>query len=128
MIGGVGEDDLKGDKDDDILIGGFTAHDQDLAALEAIMAEWTSAGDYADRIANLDGTTGGSGANGAYYLIAGDPTDPTVTVWDDGDKDTLQGHKGLDWFFADLDHNDGDDDKVKDDKNGEVVEFICDLP
>jgi hypothetical protein len=52
---------------------------------------------------------------------------PAVTVWDDGVKDTLQGQKGLDWFFADLDGAHGDDDKVKDDK-GEIVDLIYDLP
>jgi hypothetical protein len=54
--------------------------------------------------------------------------DPATTVFDDGVKDTLKGDKGLDWFFADLDNQDGDDDKVKDKKNDEVLDLIYDLP
>ena len=49
-------------------------------------------------------------------------------MFDDGVKDTLKGDKSLDWFFADLDKQDGDDDKVKDKKNDEVLDLIYDLP
>jgi hypothetical protein len=44
------------DAGDDLLIAGPTAFDADLAALAAVMAEWTSARNYADRVANLRGT------------------------------------------------------------------------
>jgi chitodextrinase len=127
LIGGEGRDNLSGDKGDDILIGGVTDHDTDLAALSAIMAEWTSERSYNERTANLNGTTGGSGANGSCYLIAGSRADPATTVFDDGIKDTLKGHEGRDWFFADLDRQDGDDDTVKDRTGNEMLDIVCDL-
>jgi hypothetical protein len=54
--------------------------------------------------------------------------DPATTVFGDGVKDTVKGDKSLDWFFADLDKQDGDEDKVKDKKNDEVLDLIYDLP
>ena len=44
LIGGTGADWLNGNEGDDLLIGGTTDHDNDLAALQAIRAEWASAG------------------------------------------------------------------------------------
>ncbi len=93
----------------------------------AVMAEWSSDRSYSDRVANLNGTSGGSGDNGTYYLIAGDPADPATTVYDDGARDTLRGEKGRDWFFADLDNEDGDDDRVKDKKSYELLDLVYDL-
>ncbi|HLQ44698.1 MAG TPA: calcium-binding protein, partial [Planctomycetaceae bacterium] len=65
LIGGAGADTLGGDAGDDILIGGTSSHSSDIAALAAIMAEWTSANDYTTRVANL---LNGGGANGATVL------------------------------------------------------------
>ncbi len=67
----------------DLLIGGSTDHDENAAALVALLNEWGSGLAYADRIAHLrDG------------LLSSD------TVADDADADTLQGQGDLDWFWA----------------------------
>jgi Ca2+-binding RTX toxin-like protein len=98
IIGGDGADKIVGNAEDDLLIAGRTAFDADQAALAAVMAEWTSTANYADRLAHLQGSVGG--ANGSYFLV----TDgPGATVTDDGLKDVLTGDLGRDWFFANLD-------------------------
>ena len=48
LIGGDGRDSLSGNLGSDILIGGSTRYDDDHAALEAIMAEWTREDDGKD--------------------------------------------------------------------------------
>jgi hypothetical protein len=50
---------LRGGSDDDLLIGGTTAHDNNIAALLQILAEWTSTDDYATRTDKLRNGTGG---------------------------------------------------------------------
>jgi Ca2+-binding RTX toxin-like protein len=93
LVGGMGSDVLQGLGGDDILIGGRTTYDANQAALDAIMAEWTGIGTYAQRVAHLTGTPGG--LNGTTYLIKG------TTVLDDNKAgDTLTGGLGLDLFFA----------------------------
>ena len=62
-----------GNSGDDILIAGTTAFDHNQAALAAIMAEWTSARSYADRVANLSGTGSGPRDNGSVFLMASGP-------------------------------------------------------
>ncbi len=85
LIGGYGSDTLDGGNDDDIVIGSLTVHDNDLAALNAIMLEWTPTSVlYTDRIANLASLLGAS------------------TVIDDDELDVLRGGRNLDWFLADL--------------------------
>ena len=60
LVGGLGADVLHGDGGDDILIGGTTDYDSNLAALDAIMAEWgRTDADYNTRIKHLNGTLGG---------------------------------------------------------------------
>ena len=95
MIGGAGRDQLTGRELGDLLIGGSTDHDADVAALQAIMAEW-SRGDlgYADRIDHLRGTVAG-GLNGGVLLN-------DTTVSDDADRDKMQGREDLDWFWGDV--------------------------
>src|SRR5439155_17228318 len=92
---------------DDILIGGTTAYDNDVAALIAIMDEWTSNHDFATRRANLTDT--GSGLqwrlNADYFLL---DSGSGQTVFNDSSSDTLTGSAGSDWFFA------GTADKVTD--------------
>jgi Ca2+-binding RTX toxin-like protein len=93
LIGGLGSDVLQGLGGDDILIGGRTTYDSDLSALFNIMAEWTGAGTYAQRVAHLTGEAGG--LNGTTYLIKG------TTVLDDNKVgDTLTGGLGMDLFFG----------------------------
>ncbi|MGE3818629.1 MAG: Calx-beta domain-containing protein [Isosphaeraceae bacterium] len=87
IIGGLGADVLNGVAGDDLLIGGTTDHDDDLAALRAIMDEWTSSVSYATRVARLTGSGG----------LLGDDR-----VWDDLAANVIQGASGQDLFFASL--------------------------
>lgn len=96
LIGGDGADRIRGDQADDILIAGTTAHDSDPAALGAISAEWTSSRTYAERVNNLrDGSGTATRSNGSIFLSVG------VTVFNDGDADSLSGNAGTDWFIFD---------------------------
>jgi Ca2+-binding RTX toxin-like protein len=113
LIGGTGADTLTGGPADDLLIAGSTAYDADEAALYAVMAEWTSARDYATRTANLSGTGTGSRLNGNYFLRVTDDV-ATTTVFDDVSADVLTGGGGQDWFFANL-------------RGGGVLDLITDL-
>lgn len=87
LIGGAGKDTLSGDAGDDILIGGTSSVSNNVAALNAVMAEWTSGNDFATRVNNL---TNGGGANGSTKLSA---TNDSVA-------DRLTGGNELDWFFS----------------------------
>ncbi|MEK7422828.1 MAG: hypothetical protein AAB131_03200, partial [Actinomycetota bacterium] len=97
LIGGEGADTLKGDnqgpdgegngngddngddngghgreKNQDIMIGGTTYHDDNDEALQAILAEWTSERSYEVRVDNLrDGTGSATSENDDFFL---DPT------------------------------------------------------
>jgi Ca2+-binding RTX toxin-like protein len=91
LIGGSGPSTLNGGSGGDILIGGTTNYDNNAAALAAILAEWSSADDYATRVARITGSMSG-GANGTFLLN-------TNTVHDDGQVNKLYGGAGMDWFF-----------------------------
>lgn len=86
LIGGLGSDVLVGNRDEDILIAGRTAFDGDAEALAAVMAEWTSEGRYADRVAHVRGEASGAGRNGGYFLRA---DGPDATVFDDVERQLL---------------------------------------
>ncbi|WP_425619016.1 SdrD B-like domain-containing protein [Anatilimnocola sp. NA78] len=88
LVGGRGEDRLVGSAGDDILIAGYLVQtsEQDLGS---IMSSWTSSNSYQQRIAALG------------HLVN------LNTVSDDDARDMLTGSGGLDWFFAQLDGNDG---------------------
>ena len=90
LIGGTGKDTLGGDAGDDILIGGTSSHGGNIAALTAIMAEWTSANDYATRVAFL---LNGGGVNGTTKLNS------TTVQNDSSAADTLASGADIDWFF-----------------------------
>ncbi len=105
LIGGTGRDKLYGNAFDDILIAGSTTHDEDDAALQAILNEWTSANNYITRVSNI---RNGGGQNGAFVF-------DDTTVIDDGVVDTLVGDGGLDWFWI------GVGDKIKDRGKNEIV-------
>jgi Ca2+-binding RTX toxin-like protein len=97
LIGGAGGDTLTGwdNTQEDILIAGTTSWDANAAALNAIMAEWTSTHDYTTRVNNLiNGTGSPDRLNGGYFLQKGE------TVFDDTSNDTLN-YSGLDWLFYD---------------------------
>jgi hypothetical protein len=90
-------DALLGGDGEDILIGGFTYYDFDMVSLSAILAEWTSAAPYAQRVANL--TSG-----------AGVPQLDASVVFSNYAGNSLYGGEGLDLFFGrlDMDLNDHD--------------------
>ena len=87
LIGSQDEDCLDGGNDEDILIGGVTVHDNNVAALDAVMAIWSSSASFSSRVATLSGSGG--------LLQAG------VTVFDDDDHDQLVGNAGRDLYFGD---------------------------
>src|SRR5207237_5375909 len=109
LIGGFGADRLVGNADDDILIAGATAFDAKAFALDAILAEWTSARDYTTRVANIRGGGSGPRANGNFFFAV---DGSSVSVFDDAAEDMLTGSAGADWFFANLDA--GVKDKITD--------------
>jgi hypothetical protein len=90
-VGGVNEDRLHGGTDDDILIGGYTTHDGDLAALDAIMSIWGSSDSFNGRVASLTSPGG--------LLV------PELTVFDDNAADHVIGAAGRDLAFADTSKN-----------------------
>jgi hypothetical protein len=96
LIAGSGTASMKAGSGGDLLIGGSTIYDNNMAALNAIMAEWTSTLDsYAVRIKRLMGTMTG-GRNGKTLLTAG----ATGTVTNNQHANTLTGGAGMDWYFA----------------------------
>ena len=90
LIGGAGADSLFGEAGDDILIGGTCSYSSNSSAIDAIMAEWTSANSYSQRVNNI---LNGGGLNGTNRLYSG-------TIQNDsGAVDNLTGGADLDWFF-----------------------------
>lgn len=93
LIGGGGLDHLNAGSSEDILIGGSTTHDE--AALQTILAEWTSTRTYAAKVDNIRGVAPTlPRENGANFL-------DNATVVDDAAADEFIGARGADWFFAD---------------------------
>lgn len=92
LIGGLGADTLHGGASDDLMIGCTTKYEQNVTALQAIMAEWTRPDKgYAKRVNHL--RVKNTGLNGPYIL-------KTNTVTEDAIKDSLTGNLGKDWFFG----------------------------
>lgn len=104
IIGGSGADTFYASQQVDgaeggkgsILVSGPTTLDP--TALASVLSEWTSARDYATRIANISGTGSGTRNNGSSFLLAG------VTVANDHSADHLFGDsKGLNnWLIETL--------------------------
>jgi hypothetical protein len=115
LIGGAGADTLDASRatGDNILIGGATDFDSNLAALNAIFAEWTRTDlSYRDRFSDL--TTGTNGQNATpLNQVNGLPILLTPsTVHADSSPDQLIGSNLIDpatgkrvhnWFFVDAD-------------------------
>jgi hypothetical protein len=87
LVGSRDSDHIEGGGDDDILIGGYTSYDNDVAALDSIMDIWGSSDTFNARVSALTGAGG--------LLQAG------VTVFDDNSKDDVIGNSGRDLAFAD---------------------------
>ncbi len=115
IIGGRGADRIVGNNDDDILVAGFTAYDDDSHALAHILKEWTSGATYASRVANIKN---GGGLTEGFRFNGDDGA--SQTVFNDNDADTLTGSSSLDAFWANLvADNGGALDKITDLANGE---------
>jgi hypothetical protein len=97
IIGGKGPDQLYGGGGDNLLIGGFTSYDQDLVALDALFAEWTSADPLDVRMGDI---LSGGGRNGNFILNPVASGGHPATVFDDGAADLLFDGTGLSWFFV----------------------------
>jgi Ca2+-binding RTX toxin-like protein len=141
LIGGTGADRIYGDSQDDILVAGFTAFDQEFnqlapsslfpasarltlnnqrLAVEAIMAEWTSGRTYNQRRANITGTGTGPRSNGSQFFKSEESLAANNTVFDDDVKDSLWGDAGFDWFLSNSDGASSTRDDVKDRSGSEV--------
>lgn len=114
LIGGLGADFVRGHDEGtytnygangDIMIGGSTVYDNGLTQLYGILAEWTSATPFGDRVQNI--RTRVSNTVTGVNNIKLDST----TVFNDGEIDQLYGAvaRGDDWFLLDLglDENNG---------------------
>ncbi|MBX9792516.1 MAG: dienelactone hydrolase family protein [Pirellulales bacterium] len=122
IVGGGGADTIYASRTADgaegakgsILVSGTTTLDP--TALAAVLSEWTSARDYATRIANISGTGTGARNNGSSFLQAG------VTVANDHSPDLLFGDSNgqFNWLIETL-----ADDFASRSKPGET---ITDLP
>ncbi|HMC12232.1 MAG TPA: hypothetical protein VKH44_13115, partial [Pirellulaceae bacterium] len=93
LIGGAGNDHLVGGADDDILIGGMTSFDQNDAALQTLMDEWTSTRSFDERASNLRLGTGDVLQGTGLTLARG------TTVFDLG-HDKLTGGSGQNLLFT----------------------------
>jgi uncharacterized delta-60 repeat protein len=106
LVGGVGADRIIGNSQDDLLVSGYTDHDENAEAMCHILAEWVSNKLYYVRVLNLTGLLPViDPQNGDVFLNSS-------TVHDDGEQDLLAGSSGFDWFFANLCLD--DDSPVKD--------------
>jgi uncharacterized repeat protein (TIGR01451 family) len=99
LIGGAGADQLNGGAGSDLVIAGSIDFDARLAALNAVMREWTSNHSYANRTANLRNGSGANPLNNGHFLRN---SGAAATVHDDGRTDLLVGGPERDWFFARL--------------------------
>src|SRR5262249_62272414 len=84
---------------ENIAITGTTDYDANDVALAAVMAEWSSAHFYAERIASLSGDGNSDRLNGNVFLTA---DGPAATVHGDGLTNFVLGGSGGNWYFANL--------------------------
>jgi hypothetical protein len=119
LIGGDGADTLSGGDDDDILIGGTCTYESNMAALNAIMIEWTRTDlvgtSNAVYLQRRDHLCAGTGHADGVRLRAG----ATPTVIHDAFADTLTGGGGWDWFWANLSDPSLPQDNLTDQVTGE---------
>jgi PKD repeat protein len=104
IIGGFGGTKMLGNFGNDLMLAGSTLHDDNDAALQAILAEWTNQQhDYLTSLANIRGDDTspdfGGRLNGEYFLRLGEED---VTVFGDESIDELVGGYGRDWYLGDV--------------------------
>jgi Ca2+-binding RTX toxin-like protein len=97
LIGGTGGDHISAGHGGNILVGGATAYDSDYAALEDVLAEWSSTHTFAERTSNILGAGSGPSENGSVFFI---PSGTDSTVSDDAVRDVLTTGSKMDWVFA----------------------------
>jgi uncharacterized protein (TIGR03118 family) len=91
LIGGKGADSITAGSGGSIVIGGSTAYDANVAALVAILGEWTQQGlSYAQRLQAMS-----QGGTDAYLLDA-------HTVFADPPGNQVTGGSSTDWFWLTL--------------------------
>jgi hypothetical protein len=97
IIGGGGPDTIIGGGGDNILIAGSTVYDQNLQALQAIMAEWDRTDlSFEQRVAQLiSNGRNDDRLNGSFVLTKD-------TVHSDEAGASIAGGGGLGWVFMDL--------------------------
>lgn len=112
LIGGADDDLLCGDNNGDLPVAAIWTYQADVEALDAVLKEWTRTdASYGQRRDHLTGDTPG-GLNGAFVLNSTKLTEDVI-------KDTLQGDRGRDLFFARTE--DPANDNVKDNRSNEDV-------
>jgi PKD domain len=117
VIGGGGGDTLTAGSGRDILIAGSTVYDQNVAALDALLAAWDDTSlSYSARVAALLSGVSYTDSSGTHLadLVAGS----TVTQPAGSAPSTLVGGAGLDWFFA------AAADVIKNKRTGEIVSTL----
>ncbi|MFO0945677.1 MAG: hypothetical protein U1D30_06995 [Planctomycetota bacterium] len=93
LFGGQKSDSVSGGDGEDLLVEGTTTFDDNLTALRAILAEWTSTADYETfRLSRPSASSGG--LNSGNYLQVG------TTVLIDSNTDTLSGDGERDWIAS----------------------------
>jgi Ca2+-binding RTX toxin-like protein len=92
--GGGGRNIIMGTQGNNVEVGGGCSYETNEAALNAVMAEWSSTDSYAKRVGYLNDTiTGGGGQNGSWYLDAN-------TIIHGSTSDYLFGGIGQNAYFA----------------------------
>jgi len=97
----LGTDLATGGAGDDIMIAGWTSHDDQDAAWVSILAEWTSARTFAARTANIQDPGTATRSNAGNFLNRAADTVADTVFAEAGALDNLLGQTGQDWFFSD---------------------------
>ncbi len=145
LIGGSGADRIVGRSSDDLLIGGLTAFEDEFnqfappafssevrldasaqrLAWQSISSEWKSNRSYLDRVNNIRGSGTGPRSNGDFFLSISQNDMLGNSVFDDGQRDILNGSTGRDWYFASLNSDlDGELDTIQGRAGDELVDEI----
>ncbi len=91
LIGGDGADTLTGGSGEDLLLGARYIYENDFAALDSLLSEWTSASLFTERVGHLQGTVAGGIHNGFTLTRS--------SVKEDSSADALIGGNGRDWYL-----------------------------